>query len=298
MEGVVIFTYGKTSIPIRGCPYDVLIILGENQADVDIEIQGKKIPIYSRTHYSSLYYHLCGKPINYQSYEKIIEWIGFIPFYEYRNGERWYVPEATFKTCEEMEARRKPIQTQMFMGVPNFPVAFIREMATVCELVDVVPDMAGFPEKIDISKLDSGVAVHFTDAMIALLPEHRGIKHMRLEYLVIYDFLGLTRTDMKKTYFINGDRVMERTQLNLAITGQLWNCKNILLFPTFEELGDPHKLINCEYLSDNMIAEYKLWKTVLKIVDNPELSPIQVRVMQYLLRRNGHSFFHVSQKTD
>jgi hypothetical protein len=286
MEGVISFIYGSTNVGIYGCPRDIQIYLGNDQGTVKIIDCGVTTSFYSNKHNNSLYYHVRGHGIDNDTCDLFNKCIGFIPFYEHRDGKRWYVPKATFKTREEMEARKKPVQTQMFLKVLN--LAFIREMATVCELMDAVPDITGFPEEIEIGKLDPNVAVHFTDALIALLPEHRSIKKMQLEHLVIYDFLGLTRLDQNKMYFINGDRIMECTQPNLAIAGQLWQCKRISLFPTFEEFGDPHKIVNCKYLSDNMIAEYKLWKTVLRIGDSPELSPIQVRVMQYLIHRNSH----------
>lgn len=302
MNGVTKFVYGDVSVDILGCPYDVLIELSRCNYDVKIKTNKNIISFRVQEWHGQLYNWVCNRGVSRNICEKLNEWIGFIPFYEYRDDDcddnrddnrdekRWYVPEADCKTLEEMCSRKKPMQTQTFMKVPDFPVAILREMSTLCELADTVPEMNGFPEEIDIGKMDPDVAVHFTDAMKTLVPKNRSSKTIRLEYFVIYDFLGLRKLEPGKKYFIHGDRVMEATPANLAIAGQLWDYLPIALFPEFHELGNPHELTGCEHLSDNMIEEYKLWKLseVFKMGNIPELSPIQVRLMQYLLRRNGH----------
>lgn len=304
--------YEMSGFTVHGCPRNVRLKLNPIRNSTTVEFAESKLNVEVKSKmFLELSVWIQGRNMTEAVYDWLEEMFEFVPFYrKEKDGKLWYVPNADFMSKEIMRGRRKPIVTQKFMGVEEFPVALLRQMQVLEGLMESAEDLQGiskFPETIDTSKLDPDVVAQIKPALEALLPGKRDIEilrahgYLKLEFLPIYEWLGLNRAikdeegqfvwrSYTNLYFIDGDQLRDTTDTNLAEAGQLWDYVPVKLFPQLYEFGDLRKLTDCENMSDNMIVEYRLWDMdrLLAVKGDLKVSPIQARLMQFLLRRNGY----------
>lgn len=303
MKGVFEVEYVCLGFTVHGCPLDVKISTTVGPA-VTVDFSGDQSTLQlSYELHRAFTSWIRGEIMSEAVYDWFNEELGFAPFFRMEKDRKlWYVPTADFMSKEIMRGRRKPMATQKFMGVENFPKALLLQMQVVTGLLDSAVDAPVIPETVDTGDLDPCTVAKIKPALEALLPDVRARGSvMKPEFLVIYEWFGLNRmledsdtelipASLNTMYFIDGDRLRVASDVNLAEAGQLWDYTPVKLLPQLFEFGHIHSTTGWEDVSDNMIIEYRLWERENLLVFEPDLkvSPIQARFMQLLLRKNGY----------
>jgi len=285
--GTLTINPGPASIEIYNCPHDATLRFNLHSRLIIFTVENNITYRCSGISYDEIISWAYGRDNIMTIHIMLLfkKYLGFIPFAIKKEGKLYYVPEADFQSEEELVARRKPQLLKKFMGV-NMPVVILLRMALIRDIMETVPGMSEIPEEIDISGMEQRKSQYFQQALQALVPTLLEKRNMRLEYLPIYEFLGLDKLDNQKHFFISGSEIIEITSVNLAVAGWIRDYKEVRLFPELYEFASFDS--GCDYISDNMVIEYKLCeaKDMWVISKDFKLRPIQKRVMQFLLDRN------------
>jgi hypothetical protein len=166
---------------------------------------------------------------------------GIIPFCywirEYRKGVSVfeYIPNIEYNTLEELELRRKPIEMIEFIDI-QIPKAIYNKMKFVKKMTadtgECCITLEDFPEKI---------REHVLTAITKLSHVSR-CKDCMLEDMAVYDFLevlSIFRYD--GLWFINGDKLIQHTMVNLIKSG-LFKCDK-LAYVFDKTIDKPHELL-------------------------------------------------------
>jgi hypothetical protein len=284
------------TIAINGCPGDYNMHFTCRGNDSTLTIKGDpytKSFYFDEKDYKPIFDYF-SNPIELpkETYELLKDILGFFPFMKYKGG--WQYAKVDFKDTDELWSRKKLIEYGSLLEIP-IPIAVLNKMlflkkrkADICEFNGC--HSASDTGEVELSEFPDHLQPYVLNALRKL--SDFSPKEFKLEDLAVYDFLEFMRT-FNRYRMIVGNKFTNRGVAAQAKHGLLWNSPIFCYDPIY--IDDKFYPEYNTLLTDSLVQMYAIHMRPIQPggISGTEITPLQARAMQVLLKINGYNITHL-----
>jgi len=260
---------------ISHCPKDIEVTVG-HRFDIEIVMEGKTQFYvdheleYWLKNFGEISPRLCG------IFHKLF---GFIPFMTMNKKSLVIWDREKDPTAyPDYQNLDKPTAMVQIMGI-DLPKAVVIQMGFIRgaqeELGNIFANLKEFEPKLE--EFPKYIREHVQPALLMLISKDQS--KCLVEYLFVYEMLGIPLTDSNK-YFINGEDLIPLNNKNLIKNGKFYG-HDTFSVPPFPEFRNRLSHESVSYITDSMIHVYSLH---VGIITSVPPTPFQMRIYQYFMK--------------